>query len=833
MSFVKSAQTNQDKFKQQQRKEEHERDEFLDAHKISDNFTNRMAKAQSDMAKGGSEWTADNLLYNQVAQAGFSASSWYYQYPGMFATLAGNALIETGAGALPGAALAATGSLLSYKAGETESNAQVLEIAADRIKLALKGRNPDGINYYNDVIKEARNDKRVSSLSEDQIMQAIAKGDWLPTQSRTYEGIADGVRLAIAEGRKGSNTYYDQSMTAVASDAALDFMLYGTKGGEKVLEYGGALGKKALGGTVRGVAESAKTKVIKSAPGRAVKYAYTTIKDGADAAKYLGVGGYAVGPAAVAAKDAVAAAGKAAAKTKVISDIAKSPVGQAAAKAADKTVQFLKNVPTWLLDKSSGLFVKGDGKKALAKQFKIRQSQKRAAAQIGNLVLEGYGEEIEEGKQATEGNDWLNNATPEQVTSMYDNILTDLSRNVQLIPAAMGVPFGLHLGMASDNDVFANMAGGLLGGWFHGGAIQGGSLALQEAINATGAGVGTKSLDDIVLTNAHLDVAGSVGTIQAGERMAKEVAKHNNLGRFLHEVDAFKEFNSRQRDAGNMAFEDSQIDSQKDFVKSIYTQYYSPDTEQQAEKAGIKKGSKDYYRFVSLKSLYGQLRGESKQNLDAVESSIQKSLNQSESVIEASTVAFDEDENNPILELFKAKEQPEGSVEKKLSRRERRLQNVEKNQRRDALNPKNADDALQSSVAADASDSQNTNLSDAEIIKNGIGTILELVALTRQLQTIKDVSSASSLVRDNDVNYVTNAIETRINELKALLPEDRVDDVIQHPEVYVTDENADELMDLFQQRMSAKIHNDTNNMMYRMLTGNLEFSADKDADGRL
>jgi hypothetical protein len=83
------------------------------------------------------------------------------------------------------------------------------------------------------------------------------------------------------------------------------------------------------------------------------------------------------------------------------------------------------------------------------------------------------------------------------------------------------------------------------------------------------------------------------------------------------------------------------------------------------------------------------------------------------------------------------------------------------------------------------------------------------------------------------VNYVTNAIETRINELKALLPEDRVDDVIQHPEVYVTDENADELMDLFQQRMSAKIHNDTNNMMYRMLTGNLEFSADKDADGRL
>ena len=261
------------------------------------------------------------------------------------------------------------------------------------------------------------------------------------------------------------------------------------------------------------------------------------------------------------------AAGKAAAKskagrwtveqgTKVGEKIANSKIGKLVSDGATRAVEFGKIVPTKLLAKASP-----EARYMLEKKAKRMFLGKEVLDQFGRVtrrggvlsfagkaVSKGFSESIEEGKQGWNKKDWIENENPEQVVGLFDLLLTDASKGLQLLPSAVGVPFGISLGMSNDPEIFSSMFGGYMGGAVHQASINAGSSILKAV--GSGSYWGDQiSIGDALAHNAVLDSHDALTRFTKGAELAKRLSGSGKQ-QVMAELNAYAEFNKKRKEQG-------------------------------------------------------------------------------------------------------------------------------------------------------------------------------------------------------------------------------------------------------------------------------------------
>lgn len=301
-------------------------------------------------------------------------------------------MLGGGSGLLAKTALLA-GAAVQYQSGADENNAQVIEDLKTRIRNSM-----EGAKVYDAVMKEGR--KKYKDLNDDEILDKITHGEWIPNNSKALASIKDDVENALIQSRKGINATYQKDMMAVASDAAFDAGLYSGK-------LAGGLGAKIS----KSVVKSAKYRLYKQALSKGVSSAYGLATEAG-----LGVaGGVAAGGARLAANIATSnKVGKWVLNQgeKLASKVTNTEVAKKVADSATKMVEFGRNIPLKLLSKVSPEAAYMTEK--IAKRALLGKETKDAFGKIvrqqGGLlslgkkaVMSGYSEAIEEGKQYQNG----------------------------------------------------------------------------------------------------------------------------------------------------------------------------------------------------------------------------------------------------------------------------------------------------------------------------------------------------------------------------------------------------------------------------------------------
>lgn len=803
-----------------------ELDEWNKNHPISKEWHERVRRAQQNYERPEgwwnqfkSNWNADNILYNQVEQFGYSASSWDKQAAAMAINMTAMAL--SGGTSIPAqltaGTLAATGASIGVSSGHDENDQEVMEGVKTRISNSLQNAGKDVVK---DVMEEGK--RKWPEASEDEILDKIAHLEFLPNNHKALE--------AIVNGRKGINATYERDMAAVVSDEAFGAAINGI----------GALPKAVGAGMSKKLADNAKYRFVRRKANQMMSAAEEAVES--STSKGLGL----VGAPFVAA-------GKAAAKskagrwtveqgTKVGEKIANSKIGKLVSDGATRAVEFGKIVPTKLLAKASP-----EARYMLEKKAKRMFLGKEVLDQFGRVtrrggvlsfagkaVSKGFSESIEEGKQGWNKKDWIENENPEQVVGLFDLLLTDASKGLQLLPSAVGVPFGISLGMSNDPEIFSSMFGGYMGGAVHQASINAGSSILKAV--GSGSYWGDQiSIGDALAHNAVLDSHDALTRFTKGAELAKRLSGSGKQ-QVMAELNAYAEFNKKRKEQGLSYVDPDLILEEQDYINKVANAARLQTTKDQAKAAGIKVGSDDYYKFVSASVMYNQLQADAREKLIQAQSPITQIIQRAVADLNSeSTLAFLEGEEapsaHPIVELFRrSSEQNEQQDEKDTANHARRAKNESKaDYRKRVAEEKNNDQAnekaLRDSVAGEQATQQKE--SDESIFARGLSALAELAGLTEYLNNLELLDKYEELRKTHDVRWIKSRINKRIGELKAMIDPSKLEEVMANPAAYFEDEETfDQLKDLFQTKMGVQLEYDAARMMSDLLTGVMDPSLD-------
>lgn len=723
------------------------------SHKVSDWFNYKTQTASDDIVqwngiKPSLNW--DNIMYKNVQQLGYSSSSWDKQTAAFVlqgaATLSGNPWLA--------GALSASGASIQYQAGKEENNGQVLEDYQQRLKKQLE---EDGV--YKLVISRGKN--QFKGASEQEILKKIVDGDWNPQSSEANPSIAKALTESFVKSRRGVNATFDKDMMAVANDAMVNFALYSAK---LPKGFGSAINSGLNHFSKYVVAKNAvksfgKQTLEKAGMTNAGKYTAIMAKDfksgfgtgysvANDVSQLTGVG---LGTLTGATK----AVGK-----KL--GIPNTKLYQTAAKAATNTTEMITSLPSKLLRSATNKI--SDPRKA----FLVKQGAKKAgkwALQMGKRQFEsGFSESIEEGKQYLNGQDWINNADPDQVVSFFDVALNDMSMGNSLITAALGIPFGAKWGLAAtDGELYANMTGGWLGGALH-------TTSVNVMSSAAGLlGGNPMTLDKVVAHNALLDQNTMTNKFVQGTKIARQVYTAAGKEQFDSKFDEFQKFNQQRIDQGVEGYTEEQLQAEKDYAQQIYKIANSGRTKAQAKNLGIREGSQQYAKFVAAKAMYTERKKEDQQAISATYDQIQNALTTAvqneQSAMNLNTVA-DENQSEPAHHFLNIFEDPSKGD-----------------------------------------------------IRQAIGVMAELTAIDRILNTMSIAKQYAERANNADVNWVMQTLEDRKEKITRDLNHVAINDILfNDPLSYVENQDSfNNLVDLYQ----AQQGNFTNYRVSKMMLDTL------------
>jgi len=273
---------------------------------------------------------------------------------------------------------------------------------------------------------------------------------------------------ATVKARQGMIGTYEQDMIATGTDALVQFGLFA---GKMPKGFGSKIGQWATnaqrskfvqkGGQWAVTKANALTNKAKNVP--FLRDWYNGSSLGLDAVSVpLGAVGKAVGATAKAAGRLIDRNG----------EIRYGVPGWLWGKALDQTSEFFRVLPGKIVGAASSKLGKNAG---IALGMKANSAVPKAASWLGKQFLkENTSEAIEEGKQYLNGKAWAENADPSDAISFYDQLLKDMRVGSSLITSAAGIPLFSKFGLAAkDDELYANMVGGWLGGAMHNVAING------------------------------------------------------------------------------------------------------------------------------------------------------------------------------------------------------------------------------------------------------------------------------------------------------------------------------------------------------------------------
>lgn len=795
---------------------------YENAHKVSKYYKDRIARSQQDMAKGGSMWTLDNLLFANTQQMGFSSSSWDKLGVSMGLSIA--AAVMTGGGStavqLARAGLGVAGGIAQYQAGTSENNAEVVENLKTRIKNQLS-KNKD---VYSKIMSDAKS--RFKNKSEDEILEMISRGDYMPETSKGLSSVRKAITESLAEARKGSNAVFDRDMYAVASDAMFDTVLYAGSGLKGI---GSAIAKFTnTGAALKPVKEAGKWVLQR---GRGASSAFDAgMKAG------LGIPG---GVAGAALKTGA----------NVTNDLLRlTPKGGIIRNGiawAEKEVAAGRKFISKQLAKTH----KEDIVKDNLLQNRLRKYVKTPLKGLEKVVLSGYSESIEEGKQFENAEAWIKNENPERVVGFFDGVMRDAQLGQGLIIPALGVPFGQRWGIEDKGELYSNMAGGWLGGAMHTAMISGGSTAISAMSTPD-----RISISDMIAQNAELGRNEALSRYTKGAELA-ELAL-NNPKAAMRELEEYRKFNAKRREMGLSNLDDSVLDEEERYIKLIHANAVNPDVQEQLDDAGIDYKSKDWYNAISALTMYQNMAKEDKDQIIATQKNIYSRLDeawrnqtdQDEADEILNSTIFGEAPATPsLVKLFIDESKKQNAVSETKKQKQRIEHELELQEKYDTdKRSKNALDKMQDTDAEKALEAManfrsadelaeyqqrlkegkvvpvaSANTDDASLFKSILQIISEIAGLQELRDNINIADEYSEKKTHHDVNYFNAKINDRLAYIKkhTNISDEKLQKVLEHPESYVDEESWNELKSLHQRNMCHSINRSISQHLERLITG--------------
>ena len=825
---------------------------------ISDYFKDKAASADP-----GLNW--DNIMYTNMQQMGYSSASWDKQLASMVLSATGNPLAV------------ALGSDLQYEASREENRAQVLEDLCKRVKKNLQ--NTPGYNnktMYQVVMDEARRDLQYRNASEDDIMNAIGEGRWMPTMAGAPSmikraAIQKVVNDSAKDSRNGIIGVYERDMAATGTDALVNFALFSNKIPIGIGSKIGAMAtraqrtkfvKGALDKT-RGVVNKAfdtnagKWVAAKSASlasktqhipgittvGKSVKQLASDIKHGSQ----LGLDAVSV-PLGYAAK---AATGTAKSVGRMIdrNGNIQYGVGWLWGKALDETSEMFRTLPAKLVRPLS----KRMGTEAgISLEMSANKYTKKAAKWAAKQFLkENTSEAIEEGKQYLNGKAWSDGAEVDDAENFFDVLMSDLSVGSSLITSAAGIPFGAKWGLAKDDDeLYANMVGGWLGGATHNMAINAISAVPAAANGAVEAfSEGRTHFYNHIVNNVMADHITSMNSYHQGSKLALQFKDKKS---FDTQWSDFVEANNERRAAGLSCYTDEEIAEEKKYADKLYKNYTSGVLQQVASKLGINPNSQQYAKLASAYTMYQDRLADINEAIGQQEDDIERIANGILEAQEASASdeikrqifgdsagmstnaivkAFTKEKSTAPKESNKVKsttsEEVANMTTKQRKEHERRLKNDKKY--REAWETRQQDENTEAAETVSvngASDEYVQQESNVDTFKRGLHVIAEITALNKLLKAMDTPDENSDMKAKADVKWIKNKLKQRVEELKKSGNGEMIDKILENPQMAVDDvDQFNDLVEMYQQRAGTSIDQTAATQILQAMVGNTDIKA--------
>lgn len=781
---------------------------YENAHKVSEYYKNRIERSQRNIQDGGSMWTIDNLLYANTQQMGFSSSSWDKLGASMLLSIAAG--VATGgtstAMQVTGAGLGVAGAMAQYSAGQSENNAQAIEDLKTRVTNQLK---KDGL--YDKVVKEGK--KSYKDKSDDEIMDMIAHGDYLPQNSKSLHSVSKAITDSLEKSRAGISANFERNQYAVASDAMVDMLLFSGKG------------FKAIGSAIaKATNTAAKFTPIKQAG----KWVMDRIGNGVGRAYEFGVKtGTGIGGGITAA--GVRATGN------IIDSALRATPKEGLIRNAMAWSEREVNAGRKMFGKLIAKTHAKDAAKDLIRQKRLDKFVKKPAGFLSKVAISGYSEAIEEGKQYLNGQQWIENEDPERVIGFFDGVMRDMQYGSKLIIPALGVPFGARWGIADKGELYdnlyANMAGGWLGGAMHTAIVSGAADAIGMMTTPD-----KISVAQAIAQNYELDRANSISRFTKGSNLI-EIA-HNDPNQTKTQLEYLKQFNYNRRKLGLSNIDDQTLNEEEEYIDKLTRNAKNPILNDALDDADIQKGTKEWFDAISAYTMYNELSKEDESAMKEVQkqlpSAIQDVVNvevDDEDAILNSTIGATVNPLVSIVNSINAKQEAEQIKNRTEAEKQNKIAaehgDEEAKKLIDAQQEEDAEAALNASVASEKKGVVAPTLT----INDAIGYIGELKALQELKDDVTVADDYSEKNSHHDATFFKNKIQERIDQLKKKLDVDSVQlqKVLDDPTAYIANtEKFEDLKSLYKKQISAKINRDVSDAFIKMLTGQPNFEVDKE-----
>lgn len=494
----------------------------------------------------------DTYLYGLAGLFGSSASFNGLQWANTILSTAGGMLSSTGAGAIVGAPIIATGFGLGMMSGMRENEAEMASNVESVFQDKLRSTG-----QYDEFITDAKK-KLGKNVTYEEAMQAMALGEYQPSEK---------IKKTFVNSTFGVNNLFKHDMMAVTGDNIFETVI-------SVVPFG-KFGRSALLKPTKGTAKLRRIAAFKkSHPGlykatehlSKLKFSEKGYQFGATISPVMGVG--------TAALDA-------------LTKPAQKWVGN---KLADNVVS---RYVTSKLSKKFGTIADWAWKapKTLLNSKVLGRSGKDWVARI---IGKSFSESIEEGKQYYNGKQFAAGNYAGESDSVWELLLNDIEGG-----SKSALQFtGSFIGMTSDKEWLTNMRGGFLAG--------GGHVAVRTAFaNANNAAKEIQA-NNLVINNILATKLQERADIEKGRMYAAKSSFSDRrvMNQVFDNVKTLQQqITARGEELENpdmVGISDEAIEEQRQMYNRIFNLANDREFRAAAEARGIQPGSDKYATLVSL-----------------------------------------------------------------------------------------------------------------------------------------------------------------------------------------------------------------------------------------
>lgn len=447
-----------------------------------------------------------------------------------------------------GAAATAAGGTLGLVSGVYENRAEITQNYIKGFRESLQKENK--LQKFLTDGREQLKKKGIEVRDDDDVFRHFILKDYKVSDPKIKE-------LALRH-MFGANNAFQNDMMAVSSDVAFNtgLNLFGATG--QVAESLKLIPEGSKFWLMRQVAKS------------------PTLKAGYNAAKHLGTNtiASAISPLANIPYNIA----------KPVLNAAKS----ALAPMVKKMAKHMDAVLSWAKVAPQGLFKGGVAGKYI---FDF----------LGKTATRGYSEAIEEGKQYEYGNMFAEGKLAGKSKSIFGTLIDDLSTGLYTGLSFIGNQF---FGMQADRELMANMRGGFIGGILNHGTL---ITAVHNATNATG----EIKAGDLIFNNVMAEKLRQRSNLINGEEMGKYVSR----GGYVSMMNAFDRIQRihdhiTQDASDRVGLSQDELNNQRNMFRRIAALSNEKHVIDRAKALGIKQGTADFRKLVSLINVADQIQSE-------------------------------------------------------------------------------------------------------------------------------------------------------------------------------------------------------------------------------